>query len=130
MSSRGTIITQPSTLNFGGISEERLMLGDMTKAVVLSKLRGDFEVTGVKFSSSYLSAEVSTLEEGTKYRIDVKLAPKVLKRTYLDEMVIYTNDPTEQSDSGARLGTRDVIPSISARKGRSRPPTRGCRRAG
>ena len=99
VNTRGAIVVQPSTINFGSITEEKVgeSADAMVKAVTIFKVRGDFNIQDIRFSSSYYSADVEELEDGKKFKVTVNFKPPVHKSSYIDEMVINTDDPQEPS---------------------------------
>jgi hypothetical protein len=99
VNTRGAIIVQPSTINFGGITEDAVgeTAETMAKAVTIFKVKGDFTIRDVRFSSSYYSADIEEIEGGKKFKVTVNFKPPVHKSSYIDEMVINTDDPQEPS---------------------------------
>ena len=100
VNTRGAIVVQPSTLNFGSITEDALEAAQeevATKAITIYKIRGDFNIQDIKFSSSYYSADIEPLDDGKKYKVTVNFNPPVHKKSYIDEMLIKTDDPQEPS---------------------------------
>jgi hypothetical protein len=92
---RGAIIVQPSTLNFGSVGPAESPQAE--KVLTVSKLRGDFHIRDVAFTSDYYEAKVEPIEAGKKYQVTVHFRPEVMQPSYLDEMIINTDDPQEPS---------------------------------
>jgi len=100
VNTRGSIVVQPSTINFGSITNDVISAPPgqgLEKAVTIFKVNGDFNIRDVKFSSSYYKADIEPLEDGKKYKVTVSFRPPVHKSSYVDEMVINTDDPQEPS---------------------------------
>lgn len=95
---RGSIVVQPTTLNFGAVrSDAPLGSNGVEKELTIFKLKGEFNIIDVTFSSDRYSAKIEALEEGKKYRVVVGFRPGSEQQSYVDEMVINTDDPTEPS---------------------------------
>lgn len=95
---RGSIVVQPSTINFGAVQAGAAFgPGGVEKEITIFKLKGDFNITDVKFSSDLYKAKVEPMEGGTKYKVTVGFHPGAEPRSYVDEMIISTDDPTEPS---------------------------------
>lgn len=97
---RGSIVVQPSTLNFGIVKqgeEGGAILANNEKSLTVFKIKGDFHIEDVSFSSDFYKADVQPLEDGKKYRVTVSFAPGVVQDAYADEMIITTDDPMEPS---------------------------------
>jgi hypothetical protein len=93
---RGSIVIQPTTLNFGAVrAGAQVASNGIEKEVTIFKVKGDFNITGITFSSDRYEASVEPLEEGKKYRVHVGFKPDGEQRSYVDEMVINTDDPLE-----------------------------------
>ena len=102
VNTRGAIVVQPSTINFGSVTDDVIAASEnggegLQKAVTIFKVRGDFSIRDVIFSSSYYEANIEPLEDGKNYKVTVSFRPPVLKKSYVDEMVINTDDPQEPS---------------------------------
>lgn len=97
---RGSIVIQPSTLNFGIVKEASnggAILANNEKSLTVFKIKGEFHIEDVAFSNGFYSADVQPLEDGKKYRITVSFAPGTVQDAYADEMIITTDDPLEPS---------------------------------
>lgn len=93
---RGAIVCQPTTLNFGAVrAESSLGAMGVQKEITIFKLKGEFNITDIEFSSGYYEAKIEPLEEGKKYKVTVGFHPDASRQSYVDEMVINTDDPTE-----------------------------------
>jgi hypothetical protein len=92
---RGAIIVQPSTLNFGSVPHTDPK--GVEKTITVSKVKGDFRIRDVAFSSDFYKASVEPVEEGKTYKVTVRFHPSADQRSYLDEMIINTDDPQEPS---------------------------------
>ena len=92
---RGAIIVQPSTLNFGSV--RMTSPTPVEKIITVSKIKGSFQIRDVAFSSGFFNASISPVEEGKKYRIRVNFSPGSEQTSYVDEMIIKTDDPQEPS---------------------------------
>ncbi|UCG52340.1 MAG: hypothetical protein JSW58_01960 [Candidatus Latescibacterota bacterium] len=100
VSTRGAIVCQPSQLNFGAFNfarAEKDKDAPTEKSLTVFKVKGDFQITNVEFTSSDFKAEVQPVEEGKKYKVVVSFVPEAKKKTYYDEMIINTDDPNEPS---------------------------------
>lgn len=102
---RGAIIVQPSTLNFGNV---RPSPAGVEKTITVSKVLGDFQIRDVAFSSDHYEASVEPVEAGKKYKVRVNFHPGNEQKSYVDEMIINTNDPQEPSIR-VRLIARGVL---------------------
>ena len=97
---KGSITVSPSTLNFGAIK-----FGDVngpgtpsTKAVVLAKATGTFQIKDITFSNANFKAIFDTVTPNQQYRVQVTFTPpakKQTKQTEAGEMIIHTDDPQE-----------------------------------
>jgi hypothetical protein len=96
VTTRGSIVVQPSTLNFGSVSGESGLAG-VEKSLTIFKVKGEFAIRDVTFSSDKFHANVEPIEEGKKYRVTVNFLPGVDAQSFLDEMIINTDDPQEPS---------------------------------
>ncbi len=103
---RGAIIVQPSTLNFGNVRSTNVT--GVEKIITVSKIVGDFRIRDVAFSSNFYEASVESVEDGKKYKIKVNFRPGVDQKSYVDEMIINTDDPQEPSIR-VRLIARGVL---------------------
>jgi hypothetical protein len=103
---RGSIIVQPSTLNFGNVRSSNPT--GVEKTVTVSKVAGDFRIRDVAFSSEFYEAIVEPVEEGKKYKIRINFRPGADEKSYVDEMIINTDDPQEPSIR-VRLIARGVL---------------------
>ena len=92
---RGAIIVQPSTLNFGNVRPEAS--SPVQKTITVSKVKGEFSIKDVIFSSESYVATVEPVEDGRKYKVTVSFQPEVDQNSYIDEMIINTDDPQEPS---------------------------------
>jgi len=92
---RGAIIVHPSTLNFGGVRSASET--PVEKILTVSKVKGDFSIEDVSFSSDSYEASVEQVDEGKKYKVTVRFLPVVDQKSYADQMFIRTNDPQEPS---------------------------------
>ena len=96
VNTRGSIIAQPATINFGTVTEDRLKNEpSLVKSVTVFKIKGEFDIRDVRFSSSYYEADIEAIEEGAKYKVTVRFEPNAVKMSYMDEMIVRTNDPQE-----------------------------------
>jgi hypothetical protein len=102
---RGAIIVQPSTLNFGNVRPDP---AGVEKVITVSKVLGDFQIRDVAFSSDHYEASIEPVEEGKKYRVKVNFRPDTEQKSYVDEMIINTDDPQEPSIR-VRLIARGVL---------------------
>lgn len=93
------IKAQPSIVNFGRISigGPKEEAHSYTKTITISKIKGQFNISGVTFSKDYYSADVETIENGKTYRLTVTFKPEQTRRHYSDEMIVKTDDPLEPS---------------------------------
>ena len=87
---RGAIVVQPSTLNFGNVRVPATR--PVEKTITVSKVIGEFNVG---FSSDLYDASVEAVEEGKKYKLKVSFLPEGEQRSFVDEMIISTDDPQE-----------------------------------
>ena len=95
---RGSIVVQPTTLNFGAVKAgASLGVRGMEKEITIFKLKGEFNITDVSFSNDRYEAKIEPMEDGKKYKVIVSFTPDANQRSYVDEMVISTDDPTEPS---------------------------------
>jgi len=97
---RGAIIAQPTAINFGKITDEGFDSAaskGIEKSLTVFKVRGEFDIRDVEFSSSYYSAKIDPIETGKKYKVTVTFRPVVQKMSYFDEMIVHTDDPNEPS---------------------------------
>lgn len=93
---RGSIVVQPSSVNFGAVTASNT--DGVEKSIMVTKLTGDFQIRDVTFSNGGYKADVESVEDGKKYRIKVNFHPEVVeKKSYVDEMIINTDDPQEPS---------------------------------
>ena len=92
---RGAIIVQPATLNFGSIGAAAPK--SVEKTITVTKVKGDFHIRDVAFSSDFYKASVEPVEEGKQYNITVSFTPAGDQKSYVDEMIINTDDPNEPS---------------------------------
>jgi hypothetical protein len=92
---RGAIIVQPSTLNFGNVQPAAPTA--VEKIVTVSKIKGDFSIQDVTFSSDSYKADIEQVEKGKKYKLKIQFHPEVEQKSYVDEMIISTDDPQEPS---------------------------------
>ena len=100
VATRGAIVCQPSTLTFGAVTIPDQSLAEMEpseKSLTVFKVKGDFEIRNVEFSSPDYTAEIEPIEDGKRYKVIVNFAPESKKKNYYDEMIINTNDPQEPS---------------------------------
>ena len=98
VTTRGAIVVQPSTLNFGPVKKNGI--GNMKdepveRSLTIFKLKGDFAIRDVEFSSDFYEANVIPVEDGKKYTVTVRINPKSERDNYIDEMIIKTDDPQE-----------------------------------
>ncbi len=103
---RGAIIVRPSTLNFGNVRSSNPT--GVEKTIVVSKIAGNFQIRDVVFSSTFYEASVEPVEEGKKYKVKVNFRPGTEQTSYVDEMIINTNDPQEPSIR-VRLIARGIV---------------------
>ena len=95
---RGSIVCQPTTINFGAVrAGSSLGTEGLEKEVVIFKVKGDFNITDIKFSSDNYKASVEPMEDGKKYKVMVGFRPGEEQKSYVDEMIINTDDPQEPS---------------------------------
>lgn len=96
---RGAIVVQPSTVNFGAVTPASATkdVPEVEKTVTVFKVKGDFQIRDVAFSSEYYKADIEQVEEGKKYKVKVSFRPEVEQKSYVDEMIITTDDPQEPS---------------------------------
>lgn len=92
---RGAIIVQPASLNFGSIGAAAPKSID--KVITITKVKGDFHIRDVAFSSDFYKASVEPVEEGKQYNIKVSFTPAGDQKSFVDEMIINTDDPNEPS---------------------------------
>ena len=91
---RGAIIVQPSSVNFGAVSAKSAQ--GVEKDITVTKLKGEFQIRNVTFSNGAYKADVEPVEEGKKYTIKVTFHPETMEnKSYIDEMIINTDDPQE-----------------------------------
>ena len=99
VATRGSIICQPSQLNFGAVKFS--LSGVLEKPAVQTldvvKVDGEFTIKDVTFTAADYKAQVETLDRGKRYKIKVDFVPTAKKKNYYDEMIINTNDPQEPS---------------------------------
>jgi hypothetical protein len=103
---RGSIIVQPSTLNFGNVRSSNP--NGVEKTITVSKVVGDFQIRDVAFSSAFYEATIEPVEEGKKYKVKINFRPESDQKSYVDEMIINTDDPQEPSIR-VRLIARGVL---------------------
>ena len=99
VATRGSIVCQPSSLNFGAV---KVTVGKgavkaIEKSLMVFKVKGDFNIENVEFSSPDYHAEIEPLEDGKRYKVIVNFLPLAKKSNFRDEMVINTDDPREPS---------------------------------
>jgi hypothetical protein len=95
---RGSIVCQPTTLNFGAVRVgATLATQGLEKELTIFKVKGDFNITDITFSSDRYQASVEPLDEGKKYKVVVGFSPSGEQKSYVDEMIIRTDDPQEPS---------------------------------
>ncbi|MFQ5510907.1 MAG: hypothetical protein ACE5EO_03560 [Candidatus Krumholzibacteriia bacterium] len=94
VTTRGSIVVQPSTLNFGSVSGESRLAG-VEKSLTVFKVKGEFSIKDIKFTTDAFRASVEPIEEGRKYQVKVNFQPGTQAQAYLDEMIINTDDPQE-----------------------------------
>ncbi|MEJ2720636.1 MAG: hypothetical protein P8181_05785, partial [bacterium] len=102
VATRGAIVCQPSTINFGAVKFPKGTGGGSPKApseqsLTIFKVKGEFQILNVEFSSPGYTADVEAIEDGKRYKITVNFSPGEKKRQYVDEMIINTDDPNEPS---------------------------------
>jgi len=100
VATRGAIVCQPSTINFGAVKVlegSAAPIAASEKTLTVFKVKGDFAIENVEFSSRDYNAEVEPIEEGKRYKVTVSFSPESKKKNYFDEMIINTNDPQEPS---------------------------------
>jgi len=100
VATRGAIVCQPSTINFGAVRFAKGSESDPVpaeKTMTVFKVKGEFKIKDVEFSSPGYTAEIEPVEDGKRYKILVNFAPEERKRQYVDEMIINTDDPNEPS---------------------------------
>jgi hypothetical protein len=100
VATRGAIVCQPSTINFGAVKFAKGSQSEPTsseKSMTIFKVKGEFQIKDVEFSSPGYTAEVEPVEDGKRYKIIVNFLPNDRKRQYVDEMIINTDDPNEPS---------------------------------
>lgn len=105
VTTRGSIVVQPSTLNFGAVSSDASG-ANLEKSITIFKVKGEFAIKDVTLSSDSFRAKVEPLEEGKKYKVTVKFEPGADPQSYLDEMIINTDDPQEPSLRVRLLGRK------------------------
>jgi hypothetical protein len=93
VTTRGAIVVQPSTLNFGQTSVASGLAPE--RALTVFKLKGEFSIRDITFSSDHYQADVEPLEDGKKYKVTVNFRPSENQQSYVDEMIINTDDPQE-----------------------------------
>ena len=64
--------------------------------------------TLMAFSSDFYEASIESVEEGKKYKVKVNFRPGADQKSYVDEMIINTDDPQEPSIR-VRLIARGVL---------------------
>jgi hypothetical protein len=95
---RGAIVCQPTTLNFGAVRAGAVLGAQgIEKELTVFKVKGDFNITDITFSSDRYHASVEALEDGKKYKVLVGFRPAADQQSYVDEMIIRTDDPQEPS---------------------------------
>ena len=99
VTTRGAIVVQPSTVNFGSVKNVPDSPvggpGDVERQVTVYKLKGDFTIDDIKFSSGFYQADIKEIEEHKRFLVTVKFHPGATKKSYIDEMIIMTSDPQE-----------------------------------
>lgn len=103
---RGAIIVQPSALNFGNVRSSSP--NRIEKVLTVSKVSGAFQIRDVAFSSTNYEARIEPVEEGKKYKVRVSFHPEADQKSYVDEMIISTDDPQEPSIR-VRLIARGIL---------------------
>ncbi|MCZ6765932.1 MAG: hypothetical protein O7D32_03285 [bacterium] len=94
VTTRGSIVVHPSTVNFGRVIIQNAEQEPIERVVTVYKISGSFQIENVQFSSDFYEASIESLEEGKRYRVTVRIRPGT-KDSYIDEMIINTNDPQE-----------------------------------
>jgi hypothetical protein len=96
VTTRGAIVVQPSTINFGTVAGNEAAK-TLEQEVTVFKIKGEFRIKNVEFSSDFYHADVKPIEDGKKYTIKVDFRPTAKRPSYVDEMIINTDDPQEPS---------------------------------
>ena len=94
VTTRGSIVVHPSTVNFGRVIVRNADQEVIERVVTVYKLTGSFQIENIEFSSDFYEASVEALEDGKRYKVTVRIHPGT-KDSYIDEMIIKTNDPQE-----------------------------------
>jgi hypothetical protein len=89
---RTDVVLNPNYVNFGSVSEGA---AGNKKVQIQYAGRNDWQITGVKSNSPYVTAEVKEVSRGggrVAYELDVKLADNAPQGYLADELVLTTND--------------------------------------
>ncbi len=99
VATRGSILCQPSQLNFGAVkfSPDGKLVKSADQSLEVMKMEGQFAIKDVSFTTADYKARVEPIEAGKRYKISVDFAPTAQKKNYYDEMIINTDDPQEPS---------------------------------
>jgi len=97
---QGAITVQPKQVNFGTVkSDQEGKAGDpVTRNVMVIKVKGEFSIKDLAFSTDDFEGEVESVEPGKRYNVKVTFNPPngVTKRmTHIGELTIVTDDPQE-----------------------------------
>lgn len=97
---KGSITVSPNTLNFGALkfADTNGAATPASKAVMLAKVSGQFQVTEITVSNPNFKAVVEPVTPGQQYRVQVTFTPpakKVANQKEAGEMIIKTDDPLE-----------------------------------
>lgn len=100
VTTRGAIMVQPSTLNFGTVAGPDAVepeTNEFERSVFVFKANGEFHIEEVTFSGEGYTADIEPVEDGKRYKVTVRFSPSVVRKSYVDEMIINTDDPQEPS---------------------------------
>ncbi len=89
---RTDVVLNPTFANFGSVAEGK---PEDKKIEINYAGRSDWQITGVKSDSPYLTAEVKEVSRSggrVKYELDVKLAKDAPQGYLKDELMLLTND--------------------------------------
>jgi hypothetical protein len=97
---QGAITVQPKQVNFGTVkSDQEGAAGDpVTRNVLVIKVKGEFSITDLAFSTEDFEGEVEPVEPGKRYNVKVTFNPPdgaSTRMTHVGELTIVTDDPNE-----------------------------------
>jgi hypothetical protein len=97
---KGAITVQPNSVNFGVVQTEGKAHAahSVTRNVTVLKLKGDFSIKDLTFSTNEFDGKVEQVQPGKRYNVKVMFTPAdgdKASKTHVGEMTILTDDPHE-----------------------------------